>query len=325
MDDLLGIMKTILETGENPLGYFPFICKIDSLNEVDNEEAWHKANPSMEYMPILKAQIKQDYLEMKILPSKRAEFITKRMNWPDRNDEETVTSWENILRCCYNDIEKKTPRATPEIKGRMAILAIDYADVRDFASAGVLVEKDGEYIWRQHTWVCAQSPFLNSIKFPLINNMGLPEFEDYEIVDDPTIPIEGIVRWCIERMSEYMVMAIVMDTYRYSMFRTVFESYGIGEYSKQKPYGLLRLIRKLGSVCGIIAPDIEKEFAEGNINYGLSALMRWYTNNTEVKTDKFGNKQYGKIEPKLRKNDGYMAFVAAMYYKELIKEKVMYV
>lgn len=325
LDELLDLMAEILETGDNPLGYFPFICKLDSVQEIDNQEAWHKANPSMEYMPILAHQILMDYLEMQKLPSKKPEVLTKRFDIPARNEEETVASWENILRCCYSDIEKKTPRPTPDTKGRNAILAIDYADVRDFASAGVLTEKDGEYIWRQHTWVCDQSPFLDSIKFPIRNNMGLPEFQDYEVVQGPVIPPEAIVKWCVERMSEYVVCKITMDTYRYSLLRQVFETYSIQEETKQNPYGQLKLIRKIASVCGIIAPDIEKLFAEGKINYGPSAIMRWYTNNTEVTTDKYGNKQYRKIEPKLRKNDGFMAFLAAMYFKDSIKEIVMYV
>lgn len=325
LDELLDLMAEILETGDNPLGYFPFICKLDSVQEIDDQEAWHKANPSMEYMPILAHQILMDYLEMQKLPSKKPEVLTKRFNIPARNEEETVASWENILRCCYSDIEKKTPRPTPDTKGRNAILAIDYADVRDFASAGVLTEKDGEYIWRQHTWVCDQSPFLDSIKFPIRNNMGLPEFQDYEVVQGPVIPPEAIVKWCVERMSEYVVCKITMDTYRYSLLRQVFETYSIQEETKQNPYGQLKLIRKIASVCGIIAPDIEKLFAEGKINYGPSAIMRWYTNNTEVTTDKYGNKQYRKIEPKLRKNDGFMAFLAAMYFKDSIKEIVMYV
>lgn len=325
LDELLDLMRKILETGENPLGYFPAIYRIDAEEEVDDRDAWHKANPSMAYMPILANQILHDYLEMKELPSKRAEFVAKRMNLPARNEEETVATWENILRCCYEDIKKKTPRPTPDTKGRLAIVALDYADVRDFASAGVLTEKDGEYIWRQHTWICDQSPFLESIKFPIRKNMGLPEFEDYEIVHGPVIPPEMIVKWCVDRMTEYVVVKITMDTYRYSLLKQIFQSYGIQEETKQNPYGQLRLIRKIASVCGIIAPDIEKLFAEGKINYGPSAIMRWYTNNTEVKTDKFGNKQYGKIEPKLRKNDGFTAFLAAMYSKELIKETVMYV
>lgn len=325
MDELLDLMEEVLETGENQLGYFPFICKIDGIEEADDRLAWHKPNPSMEYMPILEHQILQDYLEMKKLPSKRPEFMTKRMNWPDRNDEATVASWENILRCCYSDIKKKTIRETPDTQGRLAVIGIDYADVRDFASAGVLTEKDGEYIWRQHTWICEESPFLKSIKFPIFQNMGQPEFSDYEITPGQVIPPENIVRWCMDRMNEDYVIKITMDTYRYPLFRMLFESYGIREETKKDPYGQMRLIRKIGSVCGIIAPEIEKLFAEGRINYGASAIMRWYTNNTEVLTDRYGNKQYGKIEPKLRKNDGFMAFLVSMYSKDLIKEKVVYV
>lgn len=325
LDEYLDIMLEILETGENPLGYFPFICEIDDIKEADNIEAWHKSNPSMEYMPILANQILHDYLEQQKLPSKRAEFLTKRMNWPARNEEQTVTSYENILKACYDDVEHKIPRTTPQLQGKIAIVAIDYADVRDFASAGILVWDSGEYIWRQHTWICEQSPFLNSIKFPVVKNYGLPEFDDYEVIRGPTIPIDTIVQWCMKQMMEYIVVKITMDTYRYTLFKEIFESYGIYPESKKDPDGLLRLIRKIGSVCGIIAPDIERLFAEGKINFGPSAIMRWYTNNTSVTTDKFGNKQFGKIEPKLRKNDGFMAFVVAMYSKELIKEKVIYV
>lgn len=78
------MVTEILTTGENELGYFPFVCELDSKEEADNEEAWHKANPSMEFMPILANQIKKDYLEMKKLPSKMPEFFTKRLNLPRR-------------------------------------------------------------------------------------------------------------------------------------------------------------------------------------------------------------------------------------------------
>lgn len=325
LDEQLDMTVKILETGENPLGYFPFICRLDKESEVDDEECWHKANPSMEYMPILAHQIKQDYLEMQQLGSKRSEFMTKRMNLPARNEEQTVTSWDNILRCCYGDIKHKTPRATPNTENRLAVIGIDYADVRDFASAGILVKVGEEFIWRQHTWICAESPFLKSIKFPLEQNYGQEEYQDYEIVYAPVIPTNQIIEWCVEQMRVYNVQKITMDTYRYNLFKQGFERYGIDEETKNNPFGKLRLIRKIASVCGIIAPEIEKLFAEGKINYGSSAIMRWYTNNTQVVTDKFGNKQYQKIEPKLRKNDGFMAFLVAMYSKDLLEEVIMYV
>ncbi len=325
LDELLTLITEILETGENPLGYFPFICKVDDVSEVDCQEAWHKANPSMEYMPILANQILHDYMEMKKLPSKKPEFLTKRLNLPARNEEQTVASWPNILRCSYSDIKRKIPRKTPDTRGNKAVIGLDYADVRDFASAGTLTEAEGEYIWRQHTWICEESPFLESIKFPIMQRYGDDEFSDYEVVRGPVIPPEKLAEWCWGKMGEYNVVKITMDTYRYALLKMIFESYGFSVEDRQNPNGQIRLLRKLGSICGIIAPEVERLFAEGKINYGPSAIMRWYTNNTEVSTDKYGNKQYGKIEPKLRKNDGFMAFLASMYSKDLVKETVIYV
>lgn len=324
LDELLDQCTAILESGENPTGIFPFICRLDDEKEIDNEESWHKANPSMEYMPILAQQIKADYVDMKMLPSKRAEFVTKRMNLPDRNEEETVTSWNNILRCCYDDIKLKTLRQTNEQKGKNAIIGIDYADVRDFASAGILTKDGDEYVFRQHTWICSESPFLSKIKFPL-SKAGMEEFKDFEIVYAPTIPIDDMIRWVRDRMSEYNVVKIAMDTYRYEYFKQMFIQEGISIESRQDPDGLVRLIRRLGSAMGIIAPAIEAEFAQGNINFGQSAIMRWYTNNTCVLTDKYGNKAYGKIEPKLRKNDGFMAFLVAFFCRDLLDEAVIYI
>ena len=324
LDEIEAACLDILESGINELGYFPFICELDSEKEVDNPEAWHKANPSMEYMPILANQIRNDWLEQKKIPSKRPEFLTKRMNLKCTREESAVTSWKNILRCCYDDIERKTPRKTPAILGRNAIIGIDYADVRDFASAGVLVRVDDEYIWRQHTWICAESPFLASIKFPL-QNAGQEEFDDFEIVNEPVIPIGKIIDWCEARMTEYNVRKITMDTYRYTLFKEEFMNRGISIESKDNPNGIVRLVRRIASATGIIAPFMDTLYSEGRMNYGLSAIMRWYTNNTSETEDKFGNKSFGKIEPKLRKNDGFMALMVAMFSKDLLDEVVVYI
>ena len=105
----------------------------------------------------------------------------------------------------------------------MAIIGIDYADVRDFASAGVLtIDDEGNHKWRQHTWICSESPYLTSIKFPL-DNVGKAGFRDFEVVRAPVIPVDGIVDWCEDQMQDYTVVKITMDTYRYTLFKTVFE------------------------------------------------------------------------------------------------------
>lgn len=333
LDDIIGICVKILESGDLTLGIFPFLCCLDDIKEVKRDGITvdevmtniHKANPSLEYMPILESEIRIQYLEAKELPSKWPEFITKRCNLPERKEEHAVTSWTNILRACYSDTEKKIPRETPDTSGQLAILAIDYADVRDFASAGVLTKtEDDTYIWRQHTWICSQGPYFDGIKFP-IQNMGLREFDDFEVTDDPVIPVQAIVQWCLSRMEEYNVVKITMDTYRYTLFKQLFEREGISIESRERKDGLVRLIRRIGAATGVIAPTIEKAFSEGRIDYGQSAIMRWYTNNTAAVQDKYGNYQFTKVEPERRKTDGFMAFVAAMFSAELLKERVVYV
>ena len=100
--------------------------------------------------------------------------------------------------------------------------------------------------------------------------------------------------------------------------------YGVQVESKQNPYGLLRKIRRSNSIYAMVAPTVEKAFTDGNIDYGDSAIMRWYTNNTASKQDNTGNKFFIKIEPKLRKTDGFFAFVHAMQGERLLDEVVIY-
>ena len=80
---------------------------------------------------------------------------------------------------------------------------------------------------------------------------------------------------------------------------------------------------------GVVATAAEQTAAlhrrGGMINYGSSAIMRWYTNNTSVSEDKYGNKMFGKIEPKLRKNDGFMAFDVAMFCKDELEVQIIYI
>ena len=325
LDEMEGVCIDILKTGINDIRYFPFICRIDKKEEINDPKCWIKANPSIEYMPVLKKEIYDEYNEMKRFPSRRPEFITKRMNLPERDDEVTVASWENILRASYVDGDEKKPRPFSVDEGESAIVGIDYADIRDFVSAGILFKKDGEYIWRQHTWICRNSPTYEAIKFPF-NRVGLQGFEDFEVIDNSSLSPDVIVDWVLQNyIVRYNVQKIVMDTYRFKLFRIAFEERGLTIESKSDPYGLVRMIRRQSSINTITAPLIEKAFADGNVNIGDSAIMRWYINNTSVKVDSYGNKQYGKIEPILRKNDGFMALVAAMSVEEMLDVVTIYV
>lgn len=339
LDEKLDLAKEVLNGEENLLGLLPIIYKVNDIKAVDfpmkkflktgnkadiNITIWCQANPSLRYMPVLLNEIIKDYIKMQKQKSYRIEFYAKRMNIPQQDEEDAVTCWDNILAASYSDIDNKIPRYLPDLDGKCAIIGIDYASLNDFASAGFLFKINDEYIWRQRTWICSKNKFFNDIKFPF-ENIGQDGYNDFKIVSTESIDAEEIVIWLISEMSKFNIKKWVMDMYRFQLFKSIFERYGISIETKENPYGLVRMIRYPASVIAIIAPRIEVAFVDKKINIGNSAIMRWAINNTSVKTRKDGNKIYEKIEPKLRKNDPFMAFVMAMTAQELLDEEVIYV
>ena len=339
LDEKLSLSKEILNGENNFLGLLPIIYKIDNIKMVDipmkkfletgNKDDiditfWCQANPSLRYMPILQNEIIKDYIKMKKQKSYRVEFYAKRMNLPQQDEEMVVAEWGLILQASYSDIDRKIARETGDLLGKNAIVGIDFASLNDFATAGFLFKIQEEYIWRCKTWICKKSKFFNDIKFPF-ENIGQDGYRDFEVTNGESINAREMIMWILTEMPKYNVKKIVLDTYRYKLLEQIFKEMGISVETKDNPYGLVRMIRYPASIAAIVAPRIEVGFAEKKINIGDSAMMRWAINNTCVKDGKDGNKKYEKIEPKLRKNDPFMAFVAAMSAQDLLEEQVIYV
>ena len=300
LDDLLSSCDAVLEGENKSLGYFPFICNLDDEKEVDNPDNWIKANPSIEYLPVLKQEITRQYEEMKLRPNKKFAFMTKRMNMPARDEAQTVTSWDNI---------QATNKPLPDLSGMTCIGGIDYADVNDFCGCVLLFRKGDMRYLIHHSFVCSSSIHLPYLKFPLNEaiDKGL-----CTMLNTPTIDAKEVVNWFLEMSKKYNIKKIAMDTFRYNLLREEFENVGIYPISKENPNGTLALVRSGGITHNKIAPTIEEVFINHKIIWGDDMMMRWYTNNTGVKTDGKGNKTYFKIEWQTRKTDGFMAFVHAM-------------
>lgn len=324
LDELLEICQQVLKTGENELRYFPFLCKMDNLEEVDNPNLWEKANPSLPFLPELQDAIMIDWVEQKSRPSKRSEFLSKRMNLPAERDDLIITSWSNILKASYKDVENKIPRDYMPKKKQSAIIGIDFASLRDFASVGILTKNGEELCWRQKTVICSSNKFYKDIKFPF-HNVGQEGFEDFIIVDTPSIDENIIVNWALEYFNNYDIKKIILDNYRYQLIKKTFESSGISVETKDNKNGLIRMIRYPASIASIVAPKLEVLFENNNLNIGDSAIMRWSINNTCLKTKKDGNMYFEKVEPKLRKNDPFMAMICALSGEELLDETIEYV
>lgn len=307
LDSLKERSRAILDGEEPDNGLLPFICKLDSADEVHDERNWEKANPSLPYKPELKEEIRARYVDYVRDPVKNSGFMTKRMNIPQGKADIEVTSWENIL---------KTNRPLPDLEGKTCVCGIDYTKTTDFMSAVLLFRlKDDQYYAIHHSWFCLNSKDRGRIKIPLdeMERRGV-----LTMVDDVEVPAHLVAEWIEAQRQMYNVAKIAADSYRWSLISRALESIGYSAKNKDE----VKLVRP--SDIMFVQGKIDSLFTRGNIAWGDDPLMRWFTNNTKLEPAPNNNFKYGKIEGKSRKTDGFMAFVHAMTIEDAIPEDVHY-
>jgi len=291
--------------GDNPeSNLFPFLCKLDNPEQVNDHHNWELANPMFcspisEYAENLYETVKEEFVYLEEDPSGKEEFMTKRMNLPEVDLEKSVASIEEI---------KATNKPIPDFRNKVCVGGLDFASIRDFAAVGLLFKEGNEYIWKSHSFV--RQGFLDSVKMKVPIN----KWEDdglLTIVDEPTISISHIVQWFVSMREIYGLTTIVADSFRLDLVKTALEDEGF----------TLVYIRNPRAIHSLLAPRIETMFANKNVTFGDNQLMRWYVNNTLVAIDKFGNKTYLKKEETRRKTDGFQAFIHALFQADNVLEQ----
>lgn len=298
MDKLVERAEKVLAGELDDGGWLYFICRLDSDEEIGNPEMWGKANPSLydPNRPELLNEILEEYQEYREDPAGHAAFATKRMNRPKGDILTSVTSWENIQAA-------SVPFSDEALFGCHAVGAIDYASTQDFVTAGVLIPKDGFFYWLQHTWVCAQSSTLSYVKFPLQEAELRGELTMVDAVEiSPDIPVQ----WLSEQREKYNLILSGIDHFRFTLLSKAFAAHG---FDTTRKTGNLKLTYTPEQ--SMVAPIIASAFINQKIIWGDCMIMRWFTNNATRMIDKKGNITFGKIDPRSRKTDGFMALVMA--------------
>jgi phage terminase large subunit-like protein len=281
---------------------FPFWCKLDSEDEIDNEEMWPKANPMLvkplsSYGKTLYRKIKKQYTKLQAQPSDREEFLTKRMDLPLIDPEKSVAPYEQI---------KATNQPIPfdKLTGREALGSVDFASMRDFCAVGLTFKMKDKYYLIRHQF--ARKAFVDkyygysSPERPK-NAAPIKEWEDLgllSIVDTPTINPQTIVDWFVDQRDIYNINQIWIDNFRADLLRKYFED---ADFE-------VMVIKNPTAADGLLAPRIEDGFANHKFVWGDDPLMRWNTQNVLVTIDSNGNKKYGKKEEVRRKIDGFKMF-----------------
>lgn len=293
LDHMLARSKQILQGAIPDNGLLPFICKLDKKEEVGEERNWYKANPSLRYFPNLMDELRREYADYKMDNIGNAAFMTKRMNIPQGSMETEVTAWENIVAC------SRPAKREPDVW----VAGMDFARTTDFVAVVLFGLAGDEWVWQQHTWVCSQCKDLSRIKFPIQDAVerGLITW-----VEDVEIPPELPAKWLSEQMAGKRVIGVAIDDYRFGIMKKALE--GVG-FVAGKDGNILQV---KGRNIMQIAPRLIAKLNRQQVAFGDDALMRWYINNTKQLLDTRGNITFGKIEPKTRKTDGFMAAVAAV-------------
>lgn len=306
LDDLIEECGNILDGSTPDNGTLPFISRLDADEEVDDERMWHKANPSLRYLPDLLEQMRLEYARYKQNPAANTAFVKKRMNRPPRIMENEAAAWEDILA---------TNREIPEssLICRPCVGGIDYMKTTDFCGAGLLWRVGDTDVWHSHTWVCSNSPDLHRIKAPLREweARGLLTFVDAAEIP-PELPAVWLANEAARRQAQ--ILRIGIDDYRYAIMKNALLDINFG--ADKEHGGNVILVRPRDEMRRI--PLITSGFVGHRFIWGDSPVMRWMANNTKTCVSPAGNITYGKIEPKSRKTDTFKAFAAAEIVSDVL-------
>lgn len=300
LDDYLARGRRILFEGEEDNGFLPFICCLESKDQVHDPENWFMSNPSLYYMPHLQQEIADEYRDWKDHPEQNGDFITKRMGIRAGFKEIAVTDYEKV---------KATNQTVPGLQGWSCTVGIDYAELSDWAAVNLHFRRGAERYDINHAWMCLQSRMLSRVKAPW---REWAERGFVTVVDDVSIHPDLLAQYIAKAAEKYNLKMLAMDHYRWTLVSESLRKIGFDAADKTR----VKMIRP--SDIMQVEPVIQECFDRGLFHWGDNPCLRWAVNNTKrvASSRKLGvdtgNFIYAKIEARSRKTDPFMALVASM-------------
>lgn len=306
LDDLLERGRRILFEGEDDKGFLPFICCLNSKEQVHDPLNWYMANPSLQYFPTLLAETQEEYEDWVIHPEQNSDFLTKRMGLRSGFKEISVTDYEKILA---------TKKPLPDMRGWSCTVGLDYAEINDWVAVNFHFKRGAERFDINHAWICRDSKTLGRIKAPWKDWV---EKGHCTFVDDVSINPDLIADYIRQMGQKYHIKMLAMDNYRWALVAESMKKIGFDANDKNR----VKLIRP--SDIMKTDPVIQECFDREAFFWGDNPTLRWATNNTKrVRSGRTsgtdtGNFYYAKIEAKSRKTDPFMALVASMVVEPVL-------
>lgn len=306
LDDLLQRSQRILFEGEKDRGFFPFICRLNSKEQVHDPEDWYMANPSLQYRKSLLLQIRKEYEDWKERPEENTDFLSKRMGVRAQAPEVMVADYDKV---------KATNKPVPDLRGWSCVVGFDYAEADDWMAVNLHFRQGNDRFDINHAWVCTQSKTLHRVKFPWRDYI---DKGDITPVEEVTIDPELVAEWIAQRARLYNIRGMAMDNFRWTLVSNAMKKIGFDPDVRKN----VKLVRP--SDIMKVDPVIQECFKRELFHWGNTPHLRWAVNNTKrvrssrAQGSETGNFYYAKIEAKSRKTDPFMALVASMTIEPLL-------
>lgn len=306
LDDYLARGRRILFENEPDNGFLPFICCLETREQVHDPDNWYMANPSLYFLPDLKQETADEYRDWVEHPEQNGDFLTKRMGLRAGFQEISVTDYEKIL---------KTNKPQPDLCGWTCTVGLDYAELNDWAAVNLHFRRGADRFDINHAWVCLQSKTLPRIKAPW---QTWAKEGHLTAVDDVSISPDLIAAYIQDAARCYNIKALAMDHYRWTLVSESMRAIGFDAADKNR----VKLVRP--SDIMQVEPVIQECFDRELFYWGNNPCLRWAVNNTKrVRSSRklgvdTGNFIYAKIEAKSRKTDPFMALAASMTIEPLL-------
>lgn len=306
LDDFLAQGRRILFEGENDRGFLPFICCLNSKEQVHDSENWYMANPSLQYNPSLFHETENEYHDWLEYPERNPDFLSKRMGLRMQSAEISVTDYDKVLA---------TNKELPSLYGMACTVGIDYAEISDWAAVNLHFRRGDHRFDINHAWVCTQSKTLTRVKAPW---RDWAQKGDITVVDDVSIHPDLLAGYIQQAATKYVVKGLAMDHHRWTLVSESLRKIGFDPKDRKN----VKLVRP--SDIMQVEPVIQDCFDRDLFTWGNVPHLRWAVNNTKrVRSSRTvgvetGNFIYAKIEAKSRKTDPFMALVASMTIEPLL-------
>lgn len=276
----------------------PFMHHIDHEDEAKTLEGWHKSNPSLRFNSFLLQQYRKEVVQIDRNAELNIEFFAKRVNHPKQDSRFALATYDEIM-ATKNGM---TLHEYSEQSGINEVIGcVDYANVRDLASAGMLLidDENEEYYFTQHSFI-TQATYSGGQINPQVLQNGIDD-DKLTIVYEKTVTEEQIVNYFMSMAEQYYIRIIYIDQFKSTLLKPKLEAAGFNVVVT--PTNM--------KVETMVAPILDKVFTQERLHVGADSLFRWAVGNVYKKQLDTGVR-FEKIEKNSRKTDPVSCLITGL-------------